>query len=652
MSLGKDKHNLHLLSPEDLQTSESDYRRLFEAARDGILILDAVTRQITDVNLFMMELLGYTREEFLEKELWEIGLLRDEEASIAAFKELQKKNYIRYDDLPLKTKAGESREVEFVSNVYSVNGRQMIQCNIRDNTERKVAEEVTRQAGINFRNLVESAPGIVYLNESNPPYSTIYVSPNVKTFGYSPEEWLDKPGMWLSVVHQEDRERVLHEFETAAKQGLETELEYRIVAQDGTIHWWQDKGCFISDEKGDSLGWQGIILDITKTKGLEEQLRQAHKLESVGLLAGGIAHDFNNMLTAIIGYSNLSLRLLKEDDPLHSHIEEIKKAGQRSADLTHQLLAFSRQQVLQPVVIDLNEVITSTIKMLQRVIGEDINLTTTLNYRVGRIKVDPGQFSQIIMNLAVNARDAMPNGGKLTIETANILLDQTYCRHHIGFLPGSYVMLAVSDSGMGMSDEVKRQIFEPFFTTKEVGQGTGLGLATVYGIVKQSGGNIEVYSEEGVGTSFKIYLPRVAGEIDSTQIWDNSPEMSEGIETILLVEDEEIVRKLSRKILETCGYKVFEAENGVAAMAIFETIDCQIDLLLTDVVMPKMGGRELAAELTAKLPNLQVLFTSGYTDDAVVRHGVIEANTNFIQKPYTPEALAGKIRKVLNNSHK
>ncbi len=643
----EDTHNLST-SAEKLRISEIRYRRLFETARDGILILDAVTRKITDVNPFMIELLGYTHDDFLGKELWEIGLLKDEDENIRAFEELQKNGYIRYDDLPLKSKDGECWEVEFVSNLYSENNRQVVQCNIRDITELKLVEQTARKAEFIFRNMVESSPGIVYLNEPNPPYSAIYMCPNIKLYGYTPEDWYADPNMWLSIVHREDSKRVMREVEIAARHGSETELEYRIVGRDGSVHWWQDKRRFILDAQGKRTGWQGIILDTTATKELEQRLYQAHKLESVGLLAGGIAHDFNNMLTVINGYSDLALRRLEENDPLRHHVEEIKKAGLRSAALTHQLLAFSRRQVLKPSVTDLNEVINETIKMLHRLIGEDIQLTTTLNHQIGRVMVDPGQFSQIIMNLAVNARDAMPKGGKLTIETANVFLEPSYTQQHTGVLPGAYVLLAVSDTGTGMSDDIKQHIFDPFYTTKELGHGTGLGLATVYGIVKQSGGNIEVYSEEEIGTTFKIYLPRVTEQIDVHRIKNIPITMSSGAETILLVEDEPMVRELSKEILTECGYTIIEAGNGIEALLACGD-DCQIDLLMTDVVMPKMGGRELAETLMQRLPNLKILFTSGYTDDAVVRHGVIETNTNFIQKPFTPEALATKIRWILDN---
>ncbi len=521
-----------------------------------------------------------------------------------------------------------------------------------DITERSRAEKALQQAEDKYRTLVETSPAIIYLVEPHPPFSPIYVSPNVTRFGYTAEEWFDRPDMWVSLIHDEDRARVLRATKNAVAQGEETDMEYRVVAKDGAIVWLHDKGSFVLDEQGKKTGWQGVMVDITKNKELEDQLRQSQKLESVGLLAGGIAHDFNNMLTAINGYSDLTMRKMDENDPLRRNILEIKKAGQRSADLTNQLLAFSRQQILQPIVLDLNETIVDTIKMLGRLIGEDIQLTTTLNPNTGLVKVDQGQLSQIIMNLAVNARDAMPQGGKLTIETANVFLDPDYDRKHVGVLPGAYVMLAVSDTGSGMSRQTKEHIFEPFFTTKEIGKGTGLGLATVYGIVKQSGGSIEVYSEESVGTTFKLYLPRVANRAVELEIKDISFDLPKGTETILLVEDEEMVRNLSRTILEECGYTVFEAHNGLEALKICEQRDYKFDLLMTDVVMPEMGGRELADLLKEKLPDLQVLFTSGYTDDAVVRHGVIELGTNFIQKPFTPVLLAKKIRELLDSFEK
>jgi len=378
------------------------------------------------------------------------------------------------------------------------------------------------------------------------------------------------------------------------------------------------------------------------------QLRESQKLESVGRLAGGIAHDFNNMLTAINGYSDLTLKRLPEGDALRHNIEEIKRAGERSASLTQQLLAFSRRQVLKPKILDINHEVIEVSMLLKRLIGEDIQLITNLKPKLGQVKADPGQLTQVIMNLAVNARDSMPQGGELVIETSNIHLDADYAARHIGSRPGSYVMIAVIDNGEGMSGEIQQHIFEPFYTTKETGKGTGLGLATAYGIVKQSGGYIWVYSEIGKGTTFKVYLPRVDEEVDTPKENDTLDHIPDGTETILLVEDEEIVRNLSRQILETCGYKVIGAGDGVEALSICQQPDSKFDLLLTDVVMPRMSGRQLAEHLDTLRPDTKVLFMSGYTDDAIIRQGVIEVGENFIQKPFTFNALAQKVRELLD----
>ncbi len=379
----------------------------------------------------------------------------------------------------------------------------------------------------------------------------------------------------------------------------------------------------------------------------EEQLRQSQKMEAIGKLAGGIAHDFNNLLTAITGYSELTLRRLSETDPLRRNIEEIKKAGNRAASLTRQLLAFSRKQVLQPQVMDFNAVLVEMFKMLQRLIGEDIDLLPVLDPSLGQIKADPGQIHQVLINLAVNARDAMPQGGKLTIKTANIHIDEEYASHHISVRPGRYVMLSVSDSGSGMDEATQARIFEPFFTTKEAGKGTGLGLSTVYGIIKQSGGNIWVYSEVGKGTTFKIYLPRADQEAEAKEdaVRDEHPV---GTETILLVEDEEMVRNLTREILQMSGYKVIEARHGVEALQVCEQYDGHIQLMLTDVVMPQMGGRVLAEQSARLRPEMRVLYMSGYTDDAIVHHGVLDKDVAFIEKPFPPDALARKVREVLD----
>lgn len=382
-------------------------------------------------------------------------------------------------------------------------------------------------------------------------------------------------------------------------------------------------------------------------EGLEDQLRQAQKVEVIGRLAGGVAHDFNNLLTIISGYTDLTLGQLPEGNPLHENLEEIRNAARRAAELTRQLLAFGRRQILAPKVIDLNAVVADTQKMLRRLIGEDIDLVAVLTPELWRLKADSGQIEQVIMNLAINARDAMPHGGRLTLETQNVELDDAYARAHVAVQPGPYVMLAVSDTGSGMDRETLGHLFEPFFTTKGPGQGTGLGLATVYGIVKQSGGNIWVYSEVGRGTTCKVYLPRVDEPLESTT--PPKPRASlRGTETILLVEDEQAVRLLARRVLEGNGYAVLEAADGLKAIELVRHYEGPIHLLVTDVVMPHMSGRAVADAVTSLRPTMKVLYLSGYTANAIVHRGVLDPGTPFLEKPFTPGTLASKVREVLD----
>jgi PAS domain S-box-containing protein len=393
-----------------------------------------------------------------------------------------------------------------------------------------------------------------------------------------------------------------------------------------------------------------VLRDVTERRKLEEQLRQSQKLESVGMLAGGIAHDFNNLLTVITGYSELTLGRLENADPLARYVEEIKNAAERATSLTRHLLAFSRKQVLQPKVIDLNSIIANIEKMVGRLVGEDMELLIKPCIGLGLVKADPGQIEQVILNLVINARDAMPNGGKITLETARVYLDKEYARQHIAVQPGWYVMLAVADTGHGMDAKTQKHIFEPFFTTKESGKGTGLGLSTVYGIVKQSGGNIWVYSEVGVGTSFKIYLPLVDERVTEPDAEVVRPENTAGTETILLAEDEEMVRRLARESLRMHGYRVLEAANGADALLICRQHEGPIHLLLTDVVMPRMSGRDLADQLVRLRPETRVLYMSGYTDQAIVHHGILDGDIAFIGKPFTPDALVLKVIEVLHKN--
>ena len=382
----------------------------------------------------------------------------------------------------------------------------------------------------------------------------------------------------------------------------------------------------------------------------EEQLRQWQRVEAIGRLAGGVAHDFNNLLMTILGCSELLLRDFDREDPRREEVEEIRRAAQRATSLTHQLLAFGRRQVLQPRVLDLNEIVENMNRLLQRMIGEDIQLLTILSPGLWPVKVDPGQIEQVIMNLAVNARDAMPEGGRLTLETSNMNLDAEYARRHISVKPGAYVMMAVTDTGCGMNAETQSHLFEPFFTTKEKGKGAGLGLSTVYGIVKQSGGNIWAYSETGKGSTFKVYLPCAAEAVKTFRPKEIAPVVARGTETILLVEDEEAVRTLISRVLQGSGYRVLEASQGKEAIEISQKHGGPIHLMVTDVIMPQMSGRELAERLAPARSEMKVLFMSGYPDNAIVHHGVLDPGTAFLQKPFTLAALENKVREILEPS--
>jgi PAS domain S-box-containing protein len=397
---------------------------------------------------------------------------------------------------------------------------------------------------------------------------------------------------------------------------------------------------------GQSFGI-AFVTDITKRKQLEDQLVRSQKMEAVGRLAGGVAHDFNNMLTIIAGYNRMMLDNLSPMDPMRGYAEEVLKASDRAAALTTQLLAFSRRQVLQPRVLDINSLIVNTEKMLRRLIGEDLEVKVVLSPGLGKIKADPGQIEQVIFNLAINARDAMPTGGRITIETANVEIDETYVKTHFGVEPGDYVMMAVSDNGSGMDAETKSHIFEPFFTTKQQGKGTGLGLSTVYGIVKQSGGDIWVYSEPGKGTAFKIYFPRVLGQEGGEALGGALDPVARGTETILVVEDEAGVRKLLCELLRKQGFTVLEATDGREALRLCKSSKSTIHLLLTDVVMPDMSGHQIAEQLAAVRPKMKVLYMSGYTENTIVHHGVLNAGVQFLSKPFTQETLLAKVREVL-----
>ncbi|MBD0373775.1 MAG: PAS domain S-box protein, partial [Pyrinomonadaceae bacterium] len=641
------------LAEEALRESEDRYRDLVEHSHDLICTHDLEGR-ILSVNQAAIKLLRYDQDTLLTKNIRDLLFSEHRDQFENYIAELQEDG-IAQGLMSVQTRTGERRIWEY-TNTLRIEGvtAPIVRGMAHDVTEQKRAEaekakltaqiEKERQR---LNNIVATVPGVVWEAWGEPDAATQrinFVNDYVETMlGYSVEEWLSTPNFWLSIVHPDDRERTALAAAANFASGRKATMEFRWVAKDGPVLWVESNSTVITDDDGQPVGLRGVTIDITERKTLEEQLRQAQKMEAIGQLAGGVAHDFNNLLTVITGYSDLAMRRLQTEDPLRRNIEEVKKASDRAAALTRQLLAFSRKQVLQPKVLDLNAVVSELENMLLRLIGEDIELRTALGAELGSVKADPGQIEQVLMNLAVNARDAMPEGGKLTIETENVYLSEEYAARHIGVTPGHYVMLAVTDSGTGMDEKTRARIFEPFFTTKELGKGTGLGLSTVYGIVKQSGGNIWVYSEVGRGTTFKVYLPHVD---EGAQDYKRTPEMEEvlqGTETILLAEDEELVRNLAREVLETYGYQVLEAANGGAALLICERYMEPIHLLVTDVVMPELSGRALADRLAQLRPEMKVLYMSGYTDNAIVHQGVLDEEANFIQKPFTPDALARKV---------
>jgi signal transduction histidine kinase len=452
---------------------------------------------------------------------------------------------------------------------------------------------------------------------------------------------------WTSPIHPDDRETVTASLRASLAARVPFRADMRLLRYDGECRHIVARAFPLAGDDG-IHEWVGVFIDVTEQRRLSEQLQQSQKMEAVGQLAGGIAHDFNNLLTIISGYCEMLLIDLPSESPSLESVRFVSDAAQRAAGLTRQLLSFSRQAVIEPHLINLNDIVHDTETLLRRVIGEDIRLAVALDPSIGLVRVDRFQMSQVLMNLAVNARDAMPSGGSLTIETRALELDEDYVNSHVAVSRGRYVQLSVSDSGIGMSTDVRARIFEPFFTTKGVGRGTGLGLSVVHGIVTQSNGTIGAYSELGVGTTLKIYLP----EVVATPIAGASPLKPSvivgGHETILLVEDETGVRELALVALEANGYFVLSASNGAMALDIAESFDGRIDMLLTDVVMPEMNGRQLAERLRRRQPAMHVLYMSGYTDDMVVRHGILQAEVSFLQKPYTPSMLLRRVRQVFD----
>ena len=836
--MGKEAESQNSL--QALQASETRYRRLFETAQDGILILNAETGEIDDVNPYMINMLHYSHEEFIGMKLWEVSPFKDTALNKTTFEELQDKGYIRYKDLPLETKEGKRIAVEFVSNVYKSNGDKVIQCNIRNTTKHKRLEE-QQQLAYDVLNLLNCSKGAtdtigdimrlikkrldfeavgIRLNESddfpyyvtdgfsdefvraekylcarntegkivrdeqgkpvlecmcgnilcgrtdaalpffteggsfwtnsttdllapttdeyrqvgtrnrcngegyesvalialhsgdniigllqlNDPmrnrftlemirfleglgssigialsrmmakekllkaegkYRSIFenviegifqttpegrfltVNPSlVSIYGYSsPEEMIETVvdiGRQLYVNPDERNEfvRIIQE------KGLITGFEAQLKRKDGNTLWVSINARCAYNENGKLLYYEGTMEDITNRKHLESQLFQSQKMEAIGTLAGGVAHDFNNILTAIMGFSSLLQMDMREDDPKRAFVDQILISSEKAANLTHSLLAFSRKQEITLKPLDINNCVKETSKLLKRLLTEDIELKKRLSKKTLIIMGDATQIDQILINLAVNAHDAMPTGGTLSIETEMVILDDEFIGMHGYGEPGKYVLLSVSDTGIGMDEATKARIFDPFFTTKEIGKGTGLGLSTVYGIVKQHNGYITVYSEHGHGTTFRIYLPSV--DIEKEQKASPVHNMKKGSETILMAEDDPGIRNFTREILQRYGYTIIEAADGEEAVSIFMENRNRIDLIILDVVMPGKNGKEVYDEIVKTSPDMKFIFTSGYTGDVILDKGIMEDTVNFISKPLLPDELLKMVRDVLD----
>ena len=625
---------------------EELFRLISENAADMIAVVDMEGRRLYN-SLAYQKILGYSPEELKKSSSLDQIHPEDLEGVKAAAAEARRTGIGKNLEYRIRHKDGTWRVLESTSSVIgNAKGEpeKLVIVN-RDITERKRASEALRLSEISFRSVIENAPYGIY--RAHASGKLLLVNPALqKMLGYGSNAELLQVNLASDVYGDPLEHRKSIELFASQKDFTDVEVEWK--RKDSTPIRVRCTGRIVNDASQDEAYFEVFAEDVTEKWVLERQLRMAHKMEAVGRLSGGIAHDFNNLLGVIIGYSQVLKRALQAGTPVFEHADEIEKAGQRAAVLTRQLLAFSRQQVLAPAVLNLNSLISEMEKMLPRLIGEDIELAITLDPAIGRVKADQGQIGQVLMNLAVNARDAMPQGGKVVIATANAKMDEAYTRHRPGSKVGDYVMLSVTDTGSGIDSETLAHIFEPFFTTKQQGKGTGLGLATVYGVVKQSGGYIWVDSIVGKGTSFQVFLPRIDEPVSAIEPAAPAPGTFRGAETVLLVEDADALRKLTHTLLEQNGYRVLAAANGAEALQLAQQKPERIDLLLTDVIMPGLNGRALAERFELLQPGIRVLYMSGYTDAAIVDHGVFESGTYLLHKPFSEESLIRKVREVLD----
>jgi PAS domain S-box-containing protein len=634
----------------ELVEREELFHLISENAADMIAVVDTNGKRLFN-SLSYQRVLGYTPEELQASSAFEQIHPDDRGRVKKAAEDAQRTGVGKTLEYRLRHKDGAWLVLESTSSVIrDAKGEpeKLVIVN-RDITERKRAEEALRRSEADFRSVVEDAPYGIY--RASMTGRILQVNPALrKMLGYEQEEELLRKDLATDIFLHNGEYQRLTELLTKAEEIKDLEMEWK--RQDEMPITVRCSCRRINDENGIPAYFEVFAEDVTERRVLEKQLRMAQKMEAIGRLSGGIAHDFNNLLGVIIGYSRVLKRSLGEGHALCEHAVEIEKAGQRAAAMTKQLLAFSRQQVMTPEVLNLNTLVSDMEKMLPRLLGEDIEVSLTLDAQLGSVKADQSQIEQVIMNLAVNARDAMPAGGKLRIQTSNADLDQTYTRHHPGSREGNYVLLTVTDTGTGMDAGTLTHIFEPFFTTKERGKGTGLGLATVYGIVKQSNGYIWVESTPGNGATFQIYLPRHVGLATVDEAKPDSGERLRGSESILLVEDAEPLKKLAQTFLEAGGFRVLSAGSGEEALKVAANHAGTFDLLLTDVVMPGMNGRVLAEQLLPRQPGMRVLYMSGYTDSFIAGHGVLEPGTHLLHKPFTDEVLIRKVREVLDGGKK